>query len=219
MVYINIASIPDRLDCLTETIESLYNQCDEINIVLNNYKSKPFNDKKINQVILDNSKGDAGKTFFLNRFSGWAFLCDDDLIYPKNYVDNTLKNIYLNDLVTYHGRTIDEKFVSNYYKAKATKYRCLDDVFDDVHVQIGGTGVMAFHTNDFKIDFNKIRNKNMLDLVISSEAKKQHKKITCLKHGRDWIKYNPKMLERETIYDRHVNNCDEQTKFFNFNFV
>jgi hypothetical protein len=216
MIYANIASIPSRTDCLIETVESLYNQVDEINIGLNNYTSKVFNDKKINEVLLDNSKGDAAKVFFLDKFSGFAFLCDDDLIYPQDYVSNTLKYMDEHEVVTYHGRTLIDHPITSYYRSQAIKYRCLSEVVENVKVQVGGTGVMAFHTNDLKISYDRIKQKNMLDLVISAEAQRQKKDIVCLKHSEGWLKYNPKMLNRfDTIYDEHVRNDEVQTNFFN----
>lgn len=215
MIYANIASLPDRLECLEQTIESIYNQVDEINIGLNNYKELPFNDKKINQVLLNNEKGDAAKLYFKDKCDGWFFMMDDDLIFPKDYVRNTMKQMPKAQIVTYHGRSFYNRPISSYYRDESMKFRCLGDVFEDSFVQIGGTGVMCFHTNDLKINYNEIGNKNMLDLVVSAAAKRQNKKILCAKHKRGWIKYNPKMWEKETIYDVYKKNDTIQTDFYN----
>lgn len=220
MNFVNIASIPDRLDVLNDTIESLYHQVDEINLYLNNYKGSPFNDRKINVVLGDNSKGDAGKIFFADKVSGFYFMCDDDLIYPKDYISNSLKNYYLKDIITYHGRTILSKHeIASYYNEPAKKYRCLGGVEYDVNIQICGTGVAMFHTNNLKIKFEQVNEKNMLDLVLSAFAKRQRKKITCLKHKEGWIRYNLKMRNRQTIYDTHCKADDLQTKYYNRHFV
>jgi len=218
MIYANIASIPNRLECLIDTVESLYNQVDEINIGLNGYTSKVFNDKKINEVLLDNSKGDAAKVFFIDKLKGTMLLCDDDLLYPENYVKNTTEMLKKHDLVTYHGRTLLDFPITSYYRSRALKYRCLSEVAEDVVVQVGGTGVMAFHTDKFRISYNEIEHKNMLDIVISAAARKQKKEIICLKHAEKWLKYNEKMiLSKDTIYDNHVINDEVQTLFFNKN--
>ena len=76
-----------------------------------------------------------------------------------------------------------------------------------------------FHTNNLKIRFDQINEKNMFDLVISSFARKQRKKITCLKHEGDFLKYNPKMSTRSTIYDDYKNADQLQTKYFNRHFL
>lgn len=220
MNYVNIASIPDRLDVLTDTIESLYHQVDEINLYLNNYKSNPFNDRKINVVLGDNSKGDAGKIFFADKVSGFYFMCDDDLIYPQDYISNTLKNYYLKDVVTYHGRTILSKHeIASYYNEPAKKYRCLGLVEEDTIVQVGGSGVAMFHTNNLKITYKQVNEKNMFDLVLSNFAKKQKKTITCLKHKEGWLRYNLKMARKETIYDIYHKADELQTKYYNRHFV
>ena len=220
MIYFNVATMPDRLDVLTDMIESIYDQADEINIYLNNFTSLPFKDKKINQVIGDNSKGDAGKAFFADRVKGFYFMVDDDLIFPKDYVSNTMKNIYKKDAVTYHGRNILSKNqITSYYKAEAEKFRCLGAVEKDQRIQVAGTGCACFHTNDIKVKWENIQNRNMFDLVFSAMVRHQKKRITVLKHEEGFIKYNFKMLDKKTIYDNYKNNDQIQTEFFNRHFL
>jgi len=86
MVTINIATITERESLLINTIKSLYDQADRINIWLNNYRSIPLwlSDPKIKHHATINNVGDAGKFGFKSK--GFIFSCDDDIIYPPDYV-------------------------------------------------------------------------------------------------------------------------------------
>ena len=70
-IIYNIASYK-RADTLIKTIQSIYNQCDIINVALNDYDEIPVElyDKKINLFISDNDKGDAYKFYKLTSSEG-----------------------------------------------------------------------------------------------------------------------------------------------------
>ncbi len=65
-IIAQVASIPDRMHQLKKTIESLYPQVDELNIMLNGYYFVPLwlNREKINVFELDNSKPNKAPTQF-----------------------------------------------------------------------------------------------------------------------------------------------------------
>ena len=93
-IIFNISSF-NRPNSLIRTVESIYHQCDIINIFLNNYEDIPVElyDNKINLVITDNEFGDAYKFFELENSNGYYFTADDDLIYSENYVSTMIENI------------------------------------------------------------------------------------------------------------------------------
>jgi len=91
---VNISSF-GRIDSLEKTIQSIYNQCDEVNVCLNDKITELPNfllQPKINLTITDNSKGDAFKFLNLENSDGYYLTIDDDLIYPPNYVDYMISN-------------------------------------------------------------------------------------------------------------------------------
>ena len=62
MITAQIASIPDRVETLKRTVNSLINQVDLLFVALNNYEEVPdflTNNRKIVYALMDNSLGDA----------------------------------------------------------------------------------------------------------------------------------------------------------------
>lgn len=212
-ISFNIASIPNRVDLLINTVHSIIDQVDVVNLCLNNYESNPFEgNEKVNVVYADNSLGDAGKFMFLKNFDGYYFTGDDDLIYPSTYIEDTIKELEHYRIVSYHGRTFLHFPINSYYKSPAIRNRCLADWEFTEPVSIAGTGVMAFHTSNFKPNYNIFKRSNMSDIWISCEAKKLNIPIWGLKHSKDYFSYQEPL---NTIYDDKVDNCEYETKVVN----
>ena len=64
-ISVNIASLVERKEQLINTINSLVNQVDEVNVCLNNYLEPPLEHPKVNYFYSDNVFGDAGRFLFL----------------------------------------------------------------------------------------------------------------------------------------------------------
>lgn len=219
MVTANIASTPDRADKLYHTVFSLLDQVDKINICLNNYTSNPFdfmdmNRHKVNVIFKDNELGDAGRYHFLEETDGWYFTCDDDIIYPKYYCEETIQRMVENDYkyVSYHGRNFDSFPLDSYYNDTCKKYRCLDVVHEDIKVQFAGTGVSCFNTNDFKPTIDIFKRSNMADIWMGIETKKQDIDMVCLSHEKDYFRYQP---VENTIFDSKHKNDKIETEIVN----
>jgi hypothetical protein len=193
-----IATIDGRQISLCDTIKSLLPQVDEIHI------------------HNGNDKGDRVK-FDSYRKDCYYFSCDDDLIYPKDYCDKMIATYeymrslkYDNPIVTCHGRNFIQP-IDNYYR-NGVKYHCLHEVEQDVKVDCGGTGVMMLCG---QIDMPDFTERNMADIFIALQAKKQNVPIICMKHEAGWIKHSDKIDLSETIYEWHKNDCEAQTKLIN----
>lgn len=174
-IIASIAHKGERPEQLRHAIWSLENQCDEIHIY--------DNTKAIDYT--DNAK------FYRLQFITepcYYFSCDSDICYPKDYVQHTIELIEkYRTIITYHGRVLKEA-VKSYYRGHQI-YDFRGEQKEDYFVHIGGTGVMAFRTDDFNpVDIYKSEYKLMSDLVLSLEAKKQGKRIICAAHGQNWIK-------------------------------
>jgi len=212
-----IASIPERAQMLKKTVESLYPQVDELNVMLNNYSYIPpwLEKENINVVELDNSKGDGAKFYGLENKEGFIFTCDDDLIYPTDYVHEMTMKLYdykISAILTNHGRVMNDKPVTSIYMDRKATYHCLETVTDEVHLDIGGTGVMAFHTRYFRPDYNKILIKNMADVWIAKFAHEQGCKIVMNPHHKDWLTYQHPDW---TIWDEEIREHSFQTEIYN----
>lgn len=214
-VRIQIASIPSREKLLLNTFNSLIGQCDSMFVGLNGYDRIPhwLNHPKVEAKLLDNSMGDAVKFFDVENHEGYFFTCDDDLIYPSNYVSEMIAHIEKHQaIVTNHGRIIKSFPVENYYLAPKITYHCLKEVEKPVKVMFGGTGVMAFHTDVIDLKYEDFKAPNMADIWLSVKAKEQNVPIIVVPHSEMWLKYQN---VTDTIHDRYHLDCPIQTDIVN----
>lgn len=210
MIVVGIASIPSRALQLKKTVESLLPQVDKINLSLNGYREIPkiFKHDKVEIELTDGT--DEQK---FRKVEGDIYLsCDDDLIYPINYVEFIKHALENHDIITFHGRNFQSLPISSYYKSKSSRYRCLDKVAHDIYVQFGGTGCAAFMPEKFMLTLKDFPHKYMADIQFAIAAKKARKKIVCLAHEAGWIKYQE---VGNTIFDRFKNEDFEQTALVN----
>lgn len=221
-IVVNVASYK-RTESLIRTLESIINQCDEINVALNDHYMEEIPDflhhKKINLFFTDNSIGDAFKFLNLEKVDGYYFSIDDDLIYPPTYVSDTIKRckeFNNKKVVTYHGRNFSSFPISSYYRSASERYACLTKVKNDVKVQFGGTGVMCFHTSLIKIPIDYFKNANMADVWIGKYCIENNIEIICLKHDEGYMKYIP---QKSTIYNEESKSDKIQTDLVNELFV
>ena len=213
-ISINVSSY-GRIDSLEKTIKSIYNQCDVINVALNdNHDNIPLflYDTKINLFLTDNSLGDAFKFMnLMNTNEGYFLSIDDDLIYPPNYVEYMVgksKEYGDNKVITIHGRNFSKFPVGSYYRSATERYSCLTKVKNDVKVQFGGTGVMCFHSSLLKIPLSYFRVANMADVWVGKYCIENNIEIICAKHDEGYIGYT---RPTSTIYDEHSRNDRIQT--------
>lgn len=219
MVTVQIASIPNRIELLRRTVESLKNQVDFIHVGLNNYDQIPdFLNRnwKITGTLLDNSTGDAAKFYGVEDLEGYIFTCDDDLIYPKDYVKRMIDKIEQykrKTIITNHGRIMFPRPVESYYRDKIITYHCLLNVSKDHKVDCGGTGVMAFHSDTIKLKYSYFKSPNMADIWVAIYARKRGVPIIVQSHEEDWIQYQD--TNDQTIWDQHYLNDAIQTALIN----
>lgn len=209
-----------RDEFLFKTIDSIYNQADEINIALNSHIEIPLklqNDSKINCFITDNSIGDGFKFYRLNESDGYYFTIDDDLIYPQDYADFMIEKYHRYGglyIMSLHGRTFFQYPVESYYRSPHHNNRCLGTVPNDVFVHFGGTGVMMFHTDLFKFNYKDIKYANMADIWIGKFAAERGIRIVCLAHNQGYLKYQAE-IGKNTIFDKNKYNDKIQTDLTN----
>lgn len=217
---INVASYK-RTDSLVKTLESLMDQCDEINVVLNDFEDEIpsilYNDK-INLHFSDNSKGDAFKFYRLMDSDGYFLTVDDDLVYPPNYVEYMIakcKEYGNTKVITLHGRNFNIFPIASYYKGASERYSCLQHVAKNVSVQFGGTGVMCFHTDLIKLPISYFKYPNMADIWMGKHCYENKIDILCVRHESGYINYIP---QKTTIYDVESRNDVLQTLVANSTF-
>lgn len=209
----NISSF-NRKDSLLRTIDSIFNQSDIINVSLNSYSEIPpeLKDNKIRIILTNNELGDAYKFYNINRCDGYYFTIDDDIIYPKNYTDFMIDkyNKHKGKIITLHGRNFKDGNISSYYKSASERYYCMGDVFNDVKVMFGGTGVMLTHTDILRgLNIEYFKSPNMADVWVGKWAYDNKVDIICVEHESNWLKYQE---VNDTIYDTESRNDKIQTE-------
>jgi len=190
-IIASMASVPDREDGLKTAVISLIDQVDCLNIYLNNYQSVPsfLKNSKIKIFRSQDYKnlGDIGKFYFSENIKGYHFTCDDDIIYPSNYVEFMLSKLKIhNGFISCHGAIFKNPFYS-FYKSKTT-FHFRKEIKNDISVNLIGTGVMAYDADKIKVPLNIFKNKNMADVYIAIFAKNKNIECTVVAHKEDFLK-------------------------------
>jgi hypothetical protein len=192
MTTAQIASLPERVDTLRQTVESLINQVDMLFVALNNYEEAPSflqNNMKITYALMDNALGDAAKFYDADQRSGYMFTCDDDIIYPQGYVGYMIDAIKRHGgIVSLLGKRYDEKPITSFRNGYTDIWNPLNAIAVDRQVHVCGTGLMAYHTDEFRFNQDDCLKPNMADIWVAKAAAEQGVKITLVAHPRDYIK-------------------------------
>jgi len=203
IVSANFATHKARRNVIDKAVSSIIDQVDVVRVHYNDYKPPKRDwEQHTGEDITDKGK------FAHIKKGEIAFTCDDDLLYPPDYVSKTLRGLYEhNSIVTYHGRRLRGKGL-NYYRGHES-FHFMHTTLQDEKVDVPGTGVMCFDTRRFMPDILQYDQDKMVDLLFALEARKKKREIVCLKHIRGWINV---LTDTESIYSEMVNNCEEQNE-------
>lgn len=96
MIIANLATYPPRRALLDKVVSAISPQVDRLNIVLNQYNEVPrelLNYGNVVPHIPDEDLKDVGKFFPDTRRARLVFLLDDDIMYPPDYVEESIKRL------------------------------------------------------------------------------------------------------------------------------
>ena len=219
MIVAGMATMPERLNTLNLVLDNLHPQVDVIELALNDFKRIPSILEKYPKVVPNlttNEKGDANKYLNIGKYTNdYYFSCDDDIIYPKDYVETYIKAIdEKKSLITIHGSTIPPRKVKSYYKGRSMKAHCLNACEESV-VHVPGSGVSGFHTSFLKLNYEKgFPVRNMADIFLGIQCQSQGVRCVSIKHSKGWIQGGLNK-GRKTIWETHRHNDSVQTKYVN----
>lgn len=192
-VTANVATQKHRLASLMKTVESIAPQVDELRI----YHAECTNcdykwTKRFPNVSVHKGKdvGSAAKFHFV-RPNEYYLTIDDDLIYPPDYVQKLIEGIKkYGGYVSFHGRKL-LGFNRNYYNGHIF-FHCINERLNDTDIDVPGTGVGGFDTNEFNpVDIAREDWRNMDDVAIGYECARQNVKVTLLAHPANWVQPQP----------------------------
>jgi hypothetical protein len=210
-----VASLPARVETLEKTINSLLPQVDMIFVALNGHDMVPpfLHHDKIVHALMDNSLGDAAKFYDVDQRNGYVLTCDDDLVYPPDYAQYMIDGVKRHGgIVSLLGKRYDNRPICSFRSGYTKLYKALTNVPEDHVVHLGGTGVMAFHTDDFKVTMDMFEKPNMADIWIGKAAAEQGVKITALAHPARYVghdRYSDRIwitMRKEDGYQTEVLN-------------
>ena len=198
----NIATYSKRKHTIDKVITTLINQVDLVRVYYNDYRPEPRKDIK---QIIGKDITDRGKFSHID-INEIAFTCDDDIIYPPDYVKETLEKLtlYPDHVLTYHGRKLKGKGLNYYQDHKS--HSCLLPLSIDTDIDIPGTGVMCFDTNIIIPELMEYD--RMADILMGISCKQKNIPIKILSHKMGWINT---INHGETIYHSCAGNCETQS--------
>ncbi len=149
-----IATYPQRREMLKDAVASLAGQVDHLFVYLNNYREPPsflLKKKYENNVhfVLDTNSEyrAAAKFYWLCKHRCYWLLCDDDIVYPRDYVKLMKAKIDQygrQAIVGVHGVIFEQSSQAHLLHHRILFERALRC---DSEVHMLGTGTIAFHSS------------------------------------------------------------------------
>lgn len=223
-----VESILTNPEVKSITISCSYNHTEE---EFEYVKNGLLNANLITQVpiFLYRCKADEKRTNEKLKYIGqgngeYIALIDNDLIYPKDYLQYLIKGIErYNGHVSLHGVILAPRPIKSYYRDRFV-YRGLGLVQNDYQVDICSSCMTMFKREwyqDLDTWYDKCDSTSMDDLYVSYFAKQKGIKRYVLAHKEGWVKHKVQLPDEVYVFNEYTNkpNADSiQTNFCNNNF-
>ena len=215
MTTAHLASIPGREESLRRVVDSLLPQVDHVYIALNGHTEIPetmIGVERVTMEFRDNKNGDAEKFSFLNRVEGFVIIVDDDLVFPKFFVDIMRNKVKTHKCpVSFHGKCYANRPIESYRKSFTSNYRCLGGQIGSHMVDIIGTGTLAFNVDMVKLSMEDFPYPNMGEVWFSKVCFEQGVTLMTVEHMRGDITY----IQPETTIWRDMSDGIKETEILN----
>jgi len=207
-----LASIPGRAHLLPKALESLRPQVDRIHVYLNGYDSVPECVEHLadEHVLSPENQGAERKLHWSQSFDGVYLTCDDDFIYPEDYVCTMVDAVLRwssKAIVTAHGRTYKPTARMVHHVVPESLGTLYMDVPHGRFVNHGGTGVMAWDARRIHVP-NTFPARNMADMQVAIWAQMNRVPIWLIPHKKDWLTslapLDPKGIFRSSQAEGHA---------------
>jgi len=217
-VVASIATMKEREESLKLTVQSLDHQVDKINIYLHGYNEIPqwIKENKKIEVGQGADNADNDKFFWVPRTTGFHLICDDDIIYPDDYVEKVKRDLAEYEykaVISYLGVIPHRLPIASYYLDR-DKVGIFEELENDTEVKILGTGCLAYYTESPLQFYYTEKPLFMSDILFSTFLAEVGIQRICCAHKADWFKYTPPK-EGTTIFEKEVTTDYIQTKWIN----
>lgn len=208
-VVASMATVPGREEMLIDSVLSLYPFVDRVRVYLNGHSSVPEGlDLPRVELVHSDSHGDNGDAGKFHWCEDTEFpiklVCDDDLIYPADYVQSmvaALKHYDNRAIVGVHGITLKQPTPSYYDEDFRHVCRFIHANEADYQAHVLGTGTVIYDSRTFKIRRADLQYRNMADVWVTELAQAQRIPMMCIARPRNWIMPNSVKDGVPTIYD------------------
>ena len=213
----HIATFPARSHIFMDAIMSVYDDVDEIYLVLNEYNEVPAElakYPKINPILPKDDQKDAGKFLTQPNESDWVFFLDDGLIYAQGYIDRSISSSEKLE----PERAVYGIHGSIYLRRAITKNKMRRDLFAfkhknkvNLYVHQIGTGTM-FTRGKYVPPYEYMEtSKQFVDIRNAKWCFENKIDVVCLAHSGKRIRTNPKMAGvKQTIYKTFTSKSEKQ---------
>jgi hypothetical protein len=191
-----VATTLERVALLPSSLGSLRPQCDLLHVYLNGHAEVPEVVRELADVwiLAPENTGPARKFHWAHAHAGVYLSCDDDFIYPPNYVARMTAELArwtaLLDaplFVTAHGRTYPPhpKDCADQIGGTATLQ---SNVPHGRWVNHAGTGVLAWDASKIKVPLEFPVRHNCHDVQVSAWANARGIPIWTVPHTSGWLR-------------------------------
>ncbi len=207
-----LATMPSRGVVLKQAVESLLPQVDELWIYLNRFRDIPRHLTELPNChpVQGIDRGDAGKFFVAcEQYAPDAFLftCDDDLIYPPDYIDTLLHAMKEQPIaVGVHAVRFRHCPPRNYRGDRNVRH-CLGTSTGERQEHLLGTGTLGFHATTIKLHHEHFETGTMADVWFAIQAQLQRVPLLSIARGKGWIR-PAQPPPTDTLWNRMCANGD-----------
>lgn len=190
-IMVGMASIPEREASMLAAVASLARQADVIYVSLNGYDHVPVGlPENVVATIRPGNVGDAEKFAEVKDWDGIVVTCDDDILYPADYVATLVDGLDRHGretIVGFHGGTTSG-WTGAHTAATEKRIRCLGALTqDDPDVNVLGTGALAYDSRQVPIWRDLFRHQNMADVHLACHAHTFGIPMVALAHDAGWL--------------------------------
>lgn len=196
-ISVSMATYPARIETLPDSVNSLVGQCDNLLIYLNNYREVPRflvdhpKKDKIHYIMDTASELRAAAKFTWANRPGFHMICDDDIIYPRDYCKTLISRIekyQRRAVVGVHAANLKETIPQS-GNHRLEVFRFQEGLREDCAVNLIGTGTMGYHSSTVKswewslLLEHKISN----DEAVAVLAKRNKVPLVCIARSEKWM--------------------------------
>lgn len=184
-----------------------------------NYVKSELNLPNIFIYVTDDKKGSNEKLKYIHQGTNkYIALCDDDLIYPSDYLNKLILGCEKYDAhVTLHGVILNKGIINSYYRNRFV-FRRLGTVDNDYEVDIAASCMCLFKRESYN-DLDKLYDfcstTSMDDIYVSYFSKKNNIRRIVLAHDEGYVKHKEQLPEDDYVFDKYRFDDKEQTDFIN----